>query len=594
MAAASPAKSKIDHQIDVAMRLHLDGQLKQAQKQYARILKKAPGNSRILSLMGGLLLQTGDYQKAAEYLRRACAKNVADADLPYNLGLALYHLQQYEIALNAFREAVQMNPRHDRAHYMMATTFLEWDKKRFRSEALNAYLRDVEINDRLESLVVIAELLQDQGKNEEARGVAKQILAKDPGHEIGLFVLAKTLIAENYDKALVDIKYAEPIIKAGNLILKLHPGSWRGHHVIAEALAMIGENDLSLEHYRKVNEIVPGYAISRTNTGILLLRRGHLREGWEEISHRKHHGAEIYGMHTDILDRCPAPFWEGQLTAGSRLLIASEQGIGDQIMHSQMLRELLDAGVSVSMTCTDKIVPLMARSLPQVQFYGQEQSVPQAELDLMDYKAELLDLGKYLRDDITKFGNPFYFLKPDPALMKEFKHRYQQFGQRLKVGISWRSISRSVGSIKSTELKQWGEILCQPGIEFINIQYGPVDQELAEVKNLFGVDIYREDFDPFNDIEKATAQISALDLVISVSNASVHLAGQLNIPTWVMLNSRPLWHWFEQSDRTVWYESLKLYRQSQLQSWDPVISQVAEDLATFSMATAAGNGAGGE
>lgn len=578
MAAASYTKSKLEIQIAEAKKAHLAGDFKLAQKQYEKLLRKAPSNQVLLSLLGGLLLQTKQYAASLEFLRRACAKNDTDSDLHYNLGLSYFHLGDYEKAIASFRRSVSIDPAHDRTYFMMAKAYMQWDVKRYRNEALQCFLKDIEITDRIESISIVAEILHEDRKNEDARWFAKRLLQKDPTHEIGLFVLAKTLLAENYDKALVEVKYAEPIIKAGSLILKAHPNSWRGHHVIAEALAMIGENALALEHYKKVNEILPEFAMSRTNAGVLLLRQGRLREGWEEIAFRRNYGAELYGMDQGVLKRCPAPFWDGQIEADASILIASEQGIGDQMLHSQMLRDLLQGGMKITMTCTPKIVPLMQRSLPDVSIYGSADEISQETLDGMNYKAELLDLGKYLRDDLSKFGTPFYFLKPERNLEQHFKKKYEQFGNKLKVGISWCSASRSVGSIKSTKLRDWEEVLRVPDVQFINVQYGTVSKEIDEVKRLFGVDIFVDDFDPYLDIEKATAQLSALDLLISVSNASVHMSGQLQVPTWVVLNSRPLWHWFESDSKTVWYDSLTLYRQDQLRSWASVLGRVATDL----------------
>jgi hypothetical protein len=76
------------------------------------------------------------------------------------------------------------------------------------------------------------------------------------------------------------------------------------------------------------------------------------------------------------------------------------------------------------------------------------------------------------------------------------------------------------------------------------------------------------------------AQVAAMDMVISVSNATVHMAGQLNVPTWILLATRPLWHWFIDGDTSVWYESVRLYRQRELQDWTPLLNQVAADLQT--------------
>ena len=578
MSVVAKTNSKLDEQVAEAKKLHLAGELKLAQRRYEKLLKKAPKDPSLVSLMGGVLLQRQRYKESIPYLEQACKLNETDADLPYNLGLALFHLADFDKAILNFQLAIQKNSEHDRANFMLARTCVNSGKKEYRPLAIEGLAKDIQVTDRLESHVLLAEMLHEDRRNEEARSEAKIALARDPKNEIALFVLGKTLLAENFSKALVDVRTVEPIIKIGNLLLSLYPNSWRGHHLISEALAMIGENELAIKHYQIVNKIVPDFMVSRTNTGVLLLKQGRLKEGWEEISYRKHHGVELYGMDIKALDRCKAPLWKGEIVAGQCLLIASEQGIGDQFIHTQMIFELIAAGMKIIMTCTPKITSLMSRSIPEVQFFGSDEDLPEEVLNSIDYKAELLDLGKYLRTDFSQFERKYYYLRPDPSLAEHFKTKYRMFGDHLKVGIAWKSISRSVGTIKSTKLVDWAAVLRVPGVQFINIQYGEVAEDIQQVKTQLDVEVFQDDFDPYVDIEKAVAQISALDLVISVSNAAVHMAGQLQIPTWVLLNSRPLWHWFEGTDRSVWYDDFRLFRQQQLQDWKPVLEQVGLEL----------------
>lgn len=572
------AKSKLNSQINKAKQIHLAGNLSQAQKQYEKLLKKSPGNRALLSLLGGVLLQQKKYDRAVDYLKRAIAKDSSDADLRYNLGLGYFHREQYENAIAAFKQAVEMNFDHDRAFYMMGKAYLLLDSNKYRVEALQAYLRDIEITDRIDSAVMSADLLHEEGRHADARGMAKKALEKDPANEIALWVMAKTMVAENYGNTTVDVRKAEPIVKIASLILQLHPGSWRGHHVMAEALTMLGEDGLAVEHYEKLKELKPTMAAARTSAGVLMLRQGRLKDGWEEIAFRKQHGEKLFGMNVSTMDNCPAPRWQGELEPGKQLLVASEQGIGDQMLHCQILKDVLDAGMKVHMTCTPKILNIMERSLPQVSFYPSNEPVEEEVLNQIDYKAELLDLGKYLRSDIKDFKQPYYFLSPDQDLVRHFKTKYQQFGNKLKIGIAWKSTSKSVGTLKSTELKQWRHLLSIPGAQFISIQYGDIADDIADAKARFDADIFVDDFDPFKDIEKAVAQIAALDLVVSVSNAAVHMSGQLQVPTWVLLNHRTLWHWFNDTEDTVWYQNYKLYRQRQLESWDPVFERITHDL----------------
>ena len=577
--AAVPAKTnQLNAQISEAKKLHREGKLEAARKIYEKLLRKQSGNVTLLALMGGVCLQTSKYEDAIGYLKHACAKNKSDADLPYNLALAYYHLRDYETAVSRYKQATEMNPNHDRAFYMLGKAYMEWNGEKYKEEAFNAYRRDVELTERVDSYVMLAEIMFSLKRYEDARGLAKKALEQDPKNEIALWTMAKTMIKENYKKAYMDVRHAEPIIKAGSLILKLYPKSWRGHHVLAEGLSMIGEDELALQHYEKLNKLQPGFAGSKTSAAVLKLRQGNLKEGWEEISHRKSHGTDLFGINVVDIEKCPAPAWQGELEQGKKILVASEQGIGDQMLHAQMLRELIESGMDVHMTCTPKIVDMMARSLPEAHFYPANQGVPQEIRDQMDYKAELLDLGKFLRSDLDKFKEPFYYLKPDPELLADFQEKYKQFGSKLKIGIAWKSSSKSVGDLKSTQLVQWKDILSIPEAQFINVQYGDIQDDIDQLKNETGLEIFIDDFDPFADVEKAVAQIAALDMVVSVSNAAVHFSGQLNIPTWVLLNQRTLWHWFDSGEETVWYDSLRLYRQEQLESWDPVFERVANDL----------------
>ncbi|MEE2731432.1 MAG: tetratricopeptide repeat protein [Pseudomonadota bacterium] len=578
MAAVPTKNNQLNVQISQAKKLHRDGKLEPARKIYEKLLRKHPGHITLLALMGGVCLQTQQYQEAISYLKHACAKNKTDADLPYNLALAYYHLRDYESAVIWYQQAIEMNPEHDRAFYMMGKAYMEWNGEKYKEEAFNAYRRDVELTERVDSYVMLAEIMFSLKRYEDARGLAKRALEQDPKNEIALWTMAKTMIKENYKKAYMDVRHAEPIIKAGSLILKLYPKSWRGHHVLAEGLSMIGEDELAIQHYEKLNKLQPGFAGSKTSAAVLKLRQGKLQEGWEEISHRKSHGTDLFGINVVDIEKCPAPAWQGELESGKKILVASEQGIGDQMLHAQMLRELIDAGMEVHMTCTPKIVDMMARSLPQAHFYPANEGVPQEIRDQMDYKAELLDLGKFLRSDLDKFKQPFYYLQPEPGLLAEFQEKYKQFGNKLKIGISWKSSSKSVGDLKSTQLVQWKDILAIPEAQFISVQYGEIQQDLEQLKEEAGLELFVDDFDPYADVEKAVAQIAALDMVVSVSNAAVHFSGQLNIPTWVLLNQRTLWHWFDSGENTVWYDALRLYRQEQLESWDPVFERVASDL----------------
>jgi len=107
-------------------------------------------------------------------------------------------------------------------------------------------------------------------------------------------------------------------------------------------------------------------AQARLNRAILLLLNGDLKDGWRD-----------YAARIDVPGKIPQPAGEQRFTAwtgGSlkrtRLLVRAEQGIGDQILFASVIPELakraLSDGGSLILECEPRLVPLFARSFPQV------------------------------------------------------------------------------------------------------------------------------------------------------------------------------------------------------------------------------------
>ncbi len=91
-------------------------------------------------------------------------------------------------------------------------------------------------------------------------------------------------------------------------------------------------------------------------------------------------------------------------------------------------------------------------------------------------------------------------------------------------------------------------------------------------------------------MEGLAAQVSALDLVISVSNTTVHLAGGLGVPTWVLAptGGGSLWYWFEAQapaglgpQTSPWYPHLRVFHQDRPGAWGPLLHRVRVALDTF-------------
>jgi putative PEP-CTERM system TPR-repeat lipoprotein len=104
--------------------LNLDfGNQVEAQRIADVLLTRFPKHPAGSRLKGMLLYVQGDYEKAANDLRKSL-QNMADLGGHYFLGLAEYRLGRYEMALNQFQAALDMQPAHAQSRLMVAMTLL--------------------------------------------------------------------------------------------------------------------------------------------------------------------------------------------------------------------------------------------------------------------------------------------------------------------------------------------------------------------------------------------------------------------------------------------------------------------------------------
>jgi ADP-heptose:LPS heptosyltransferase len=80
------------------------------------------------------------------------------------------------------------------------------------------------------------------------------------------------------------------------------------------------------------------------------------------------------------------------------------------------------------------------------------------------------------------------------------------------------------------------------------------------------------------DLEGLAGLIEGCDLVVSVGNATAHLAGALGQRTWVLLPYVAGWRWLHEGSTCPWYPSVRLYRQAERGRWESVLEAIRRDL----------------
>ena len=102
---------------------------------------------------------------------------------------------------------------------------------------------------------------------------------------------------------------------------------------------------------------------------------------------------------------------------------------------------------------------------------------------------------------------------------------------------------------------------------------------ISSFKDETGIDIVQcASVDNREDLDGLAALIEMCDLVVSTSNITIHLAGALGKETWVLLPYVANFWWLLDRTDSVWYPSLKLYRQKKFGDWESVYDSLRQDL----------------
>lgn len=337
-----------------------------------------------------------------------------------------------------------------------------------------------------------------------------------------------------------------------------------------------GRWDRAIVAGRRTCVLDPASHANAFDLGMLLLSLGRWSEGWPLYDRR-------LGMPRRRLgpNRLPQPQWDGRVDRSLTLAVWCDENVGDEMQFAQLLPEVVSRVGAVLLECDPRLVPLFARSFPGIRVVARADR-PDPVLLAPEVGAQIPQghLGGLLRPDPAAFRHgPASWLAADPGRTAALRARYRAWsGGRPVVAVAWKSVNVAFKG-KNLPLSAWGPVLGNRGALFLCAQYGDVAGDLEVARAATGVAVVRDpEVDPLADLDGFAAQLAAVDLVISISNSTIHQACGLGRPVWGVLHIRPDWRWGVEGAGCPWFPSLRLYRQTVRGDWDPVLGRIGEDL----------------
>jgi tetratricopeptide (TPR) repeat protein len=503
------------------------GDWSQAEGIYRDIIKTKPDFAEAHNNLGAALKALERPEEAVECYRRALALKPDYVDALNNLARTLRALDRHEEAAESYRELLAIMPEDVRTHVNLGRTLqtlMQFE------EAAASYRKALEISpDDTEIHCDLAIALQQLERNEEAVAICRKVLAIAPDHVVARNNLGFSLQALNRHQ---------------------------------EAIAS----------FRRALATWPDYAEAHANYGLSLLSMGDFENGWREYEWRW----QVVG--TPLVQRTFAePLWDGTSLTGSTILLHAEQGLGDIIQFCRFVPFVARAhpDAVVMFELDNRLIDLARESFgDQAQLHGYHDPAG-SNLPRFDVHAPLMSLPRILGLAIDDVPADVPYLVPTAPLP-------ERSDQRIVVGLSWFSGNRRTGARRSIPLAALAPLAAVPGVRFVSLQYGDTTEERRAAAADVDLIVEAEPGRQFlNDLDAFTSRVAACDLVISVDNTTVHMAGALGRPVWTLLPTAADWRWMLDRGDSPWYPTMQLFRQAKAGEWGEVIRRVSTALAGF-------------
>ena len=365
----------------------------------------------------------------------------------------------------------------------------------------------------------------------------------------------------SFDKAIMcGPEVAEAHVNRANALKDL------GQLDAASGLPSAPRFDEAAAAYNKAIALEPRLDEAYFGRGLLALVRGDWAAGFADYERRSTVGEPTYVA----LDE---PRWDGELRAGERLVLVSEQGLGDAIQFCRFAPLLAARGFDVTILTRKAMAPLLS-TLKGVTIATDAEALAQDSRPLR--WAPLLSVPGVLgiRPDSLPADVPY--LAAEPARVEKWRAR---LGGGCKIGINWSSghSDKAHFTRRDIALAEFAPLAALPGVQLISLQKSAAAAQTAEVA--FRDKIVTLDADAQADADfflDTAAVMSQLDLVVTCDTSVAHLAGALARPVFTALPVIADWRWLVGRDDTPWYPTMRLFRQDAGRQWQPVIAAIVE------------------
>lgn len=261
--------------------------------------------------------------------------------------------------------------------------------------------------------------------------------------------------------------------------------------------------------------------------------------------------------------------WKNESLEKKKLLILSQNGMGDMIMNLRYLNFLKKYSKNITLACPTSIIDLVKYNFPEFNCILQNDDVYKINTD---YITSYFKLFYNFGCDLKNIPYPDKFLNIDKKLIKDKSKLIKS--DKKKIGIFWQGNPLLLFN-RSSKLSDFKQFIEDKSIQLYSLQLENIDDNSAEILEQSDIIDLKPHIKTYSD---TAAILKNLDLLITIDSSITHLAGALGIKTYLMLPYKAEWRWFHDTETTPWYDSIRIFKQSENCNWNEVLDKIYKEV----------------
>lgn len=397
---------------------------------------------------------------------------------------------------------------------------------------------------------------------EKAKEYAEVVAEKEPDDSDNYYRMGQV-----YDK-LYDLTENEEYIKKAILNLEIAKKINPDKKIYHKGLTILYTKTNNFEKVKETWKDCFRFRNELTNIdyidyAMFLIREGDFKNGFEYYEAR--FKSETRPVKYPSIKK---PVYNGKQDISKKtLLVQAEQGHGDVFLFSRFFNDLKNKTAKIIARVPKTTEKIIRQSFPFVEVVSTKEDLNEAKFDC---HIPLMSIPKAV--GLTKDTIPYTdkYLVSDENLVREFKNKYFN-NSKFKIGIVFEGSKRGLYT-RNIKLDYLLPLALIDNVQVYSLQYKEPDETFKDTK-IINTAPFIKTFD------ETAAIIENMDLIVTVDNSVMNLAGGLGKKTFCLFNLIPEFRWFDLSgDDVKWYKTVKPYQCKKQSEWEPVIERVVADI----------------